>query len=51
MYNGFIVNFSKETTIEQDLIRRDLTINSISYDSQEDLYIDPTYGGIEDIKK
>ena len=43
------MNFSKETTIEQDLIRRDLTINSIAYDSQEDLYIDP-YGGIEDIK-
>lgn len=48
-HNGFIVNFSKETTIEQDLTRRDLTINSIAYDNQENLYIDP-YGGIEDIK-
>jgi len=36
-------------TIEEDLKRRDLTINSIAYDEVTDTYIDP-YGGMQDTK-
>ena len=31
-YTGFICDFSDEITLEQDLIRRDLTINAIAQD-------------------
>ncbi len=37
-------------TIEDDLLKRDFTINAIAYDLAEDKFIDVT-GGIEDIKK
>lgn len=37
-------------TVEDDLGRRDLTINAIAYDPFTDKYIDP-YGGREDIKR
>ncbi len=36
-------------TIEEDLMRRDFTINAIAYDLKENKFIDVT-GGIEDIK-
>lgn len=36
-------------TIEEDLMRRDFTINAIAYDLKENRFIDVT-GGIEDIK-
>ena len=36
-------------TIEEDLMRRDFTINAIAYDLKENKFIDIT-GGIEDIK-
>ena len=36
-------------TIEEDLVRRDFTINAIAYDLKEEKFIDVT-GGIEDIK-
>ena len=36
-------------SIEEDLLRRDFTINAIAYDLQKDEFIDIT-GGIEDIK-
>lgn len=36
-------------TIEEDLLRRDFTINAIAYDLKEEKFIDVT-GGIEDIK-
>ncbi len=36
-------------SIEEDLLRRDFTINAIAYDLQKDKFIDIT-GGIEDIK-
>ncbi len=36
-------------TIEDDLLRRDFTVNAIAYDLKEDKFIDIT-GGIEDIK-
>lgn len=48
-YNGFTTFFSPETTLEEDLARRDLTINAIAYDEKNDVYIDP-YKGIEDLK-
>ena len=36
-------------TIEEDLLRRDFTINAIAYDLKENKFVDIT-GGIEDIK-
>ena len=47
-YNGFETS-TKNVTLQEDLKRRDLTINSIAYDEANDKYIDP-YGGIDDIK-
>ncbi len=47
-YNGFICNFSKKITLEEDLFRRDLTINSIALDKYNHYY-DP-FNGIKDIK-
>ncbi|OBX04824.1 phosphodiesterase [Gallibacterium genomosp. 3] len=46
-YTGFYCDFSPEITLEQDLIRRDLTINAIAEDLQGNLY-DP-YHGIQDL--
>lgn len=46
-YTGFICDFSNDITLEQDLIRRDLTINAIAKDKEGKLY-DP-YHGVEDI--
>ena len=48
-YHGFNFYFGKEVTLEEDLSRRDLTINAIAKDEDGNL-IDP-YGGINDIKK
>ncbi|AVC43636.1 tRNA CCA-pyrophosphorylase [Francisella tularensis subsp. novicida] len=42
-YHGFEVNFSKYITLEDDLKRRDLTINSIAID-QNNKVIDPFNG-------
>ena len=39
---------SPDITVEQDLERRDFTMNAIVYDSYNDDYIDP-YNGIQDI--
>jgi tRNA nucleotidyltransferase (CCA-adding enzyme) len=47
-YKGFQVQASPEVTLEQDLARRDLTINAIARDVQGAL-IDP-YGGISDLR-
>lgn len=47
-YKGFITFFDSKVTIEDDLIRRDLTINAIACDKLGK-YIDP-YGGYRDIK-
>jgi len=46
-YTGFQFNTDPSITIEQDLLRRDLTINAIAEDEQGKL-IDP-YGGQQDI--
>jgi tRNA nucleotidyltransferase (CCA-adding enzyme) len=46
-YRGFQVQASPEVTLEQDLARRDLTINAIAKDGQA--LVDP-YGGIADLR-
>ena len=45
-YHGFAIHASPEVTLEEDLARRDLTINAIAQDG--DTLIDP-YGGQRDI--
>ena len=47
-YTGFICDFSPEITLEQDLIRRDLTINAMAQDMDGTL-IDP-YNGVKDLQ-
>ena len=47
-YGGFTFHASPEVTLEEDLQRRDLTINAIAEDEQGQL-IDP-YGGQRDLQ-
>ncbi|WP_198782652.1 multifunctional CCA addition/repair protein [Shewanella putrefaciens] len=47
-YGGFHCYASPDVTLEQDLLRRDLTINAIAQDEEGKLY-DP-FGGIKDIE-
>ena len=47
-YKGFTVYASPDVTLEQDLLRRDFTINAIAQDADGNL-IDP-YGGQADLK-
>ena len=47
-YKGFDVHASPDVTLEEDLIRRDLTINAIAKDEQGEI-IDP-YNGVRDIE-
>ena len=46
-YKGFEVHASPDVTLEEDLIRRDLTINAIAKDNNGE-FIDP-FNGIDDI--
>ena len=48
-YKGFVFHASPEVTLEEDLQRRDLTINAIAKDANGHL-IDP-FGGAEDVKR
>ena len=48
-HKGFDFNFEKDVTLEEDLYRRDLTINAIAEDEDGNL-IDP-FNGLEDIKR
>lgn len=48
-YYGFKCDFSPHITLEQDLLRRDLTINAIAQDEHGNI-IDP-YGGQNDLQK
>jgi len=48
-YKGFVIHAAPEVTLEQDLARRDLTINAIAQDAQGQL-TDP-YGGERDLKE
>ena len=47
-YKGFIVHASPDVTLEQDLLRRDFTINAMAEDADGKL-IDP-YGGEVDLR-
>ena len=47
-YTGFSTNHSPEVTLEEDLQRRDLTINAIAQDNKGNL-IDP-FHGLEDLQ-
>ena len=47
-HSGFIVHSSPEITLQEDLLRRDLTINAIAQDENGNL-IDP-YNGQQDLK-
>ena len=47
-YKGFQIHADPSVTLEQDLARRDLTINAIAKDENGHL-IDP-YGGLDDLK-
>lgn len=47
-YKGFVVHASPQVTLEQDLLRRDFTVNAIAQDERGAL-IDP-YGGQADLK-
>ncbi|OCG09133.1 hypothetical protein A9G13_03545 [Gilliamella sp. wkB178] len=48
-YTGFICDFGKEITLEQDLLRRDLTINAIAMDDNGNI-VDP-YHGVDDLNQ
>lgn len=48
-YRGFKINTSKDITIEQDLKRRDITINAMAQDVLTEDIIDQ-YGGKKDLK-
>lgn len=48
-YNGFQMDVSN-ISLQEDLKRRDLSINSIAYDEQNDIFIDP-FNGKDDLKK
>ncbi|GLQ33379.1 multifunctional CCA addition/repair protein [Litoribrevibacter albus] len=42
-YHGFICDFSSDVTLEEDLLRRDLTINAMAQDTSGEI-IDPYHG-------
>src|SRR5512134_3279279 len=48
-YYGFATRFSPDVTLEQDLARRDLTINAMAQDEDGDEVVDP-YGGRRDLE-
>jgi tRNA nucleotidyltransferase (CCA-adding enzyme) len=48
-YTGFDVDFNPNVTLEEDLSRRDLTINAMAQDPSTGLIIDP-YNGKRDIQ-
>jgi len=47
-YTGFVCDASSSVTLEEDLLRRDLTVNAIAQDNRGNL-IDP-YGGKNDLE-
>lgn len=47
-YKGFVIHASPDVTLEEDLLRRDFTVNAIAQDADGNL-IDP-YGGIADLR-
>ncbi len=49
-YHGFVFHTGPEVTLEEDLMRRDLTVNAIAQDLDSGILIDP-YGGQADLEK
>jgi tRNA nucleotidyltransferase (CCA-adding enzyme) len=49
-YRGFETRFSPDVTLEQDLERRDLTINAIAKDPETGALVDP-FGGARDLRE
>ena len=49
-YRGFVVDADPSVTLEQDLLRRDFTINAIAQDPDSGELIDP-YGGAADLQQ
>src|SRR5690554_3764808 len=49
-YHGFTFHAAPDVTIEEDLARRDLTINAIARDEEDGALIDP-FGGRRDIEQ
>ncbi|MCE9665339.1 polynucleotide adenylyltransferase [Halomonas sp. M5N1S17] len=47
-YTGFVVHASPEVTLEEDLARRDLTINAMA-ETPDGALVDP-YGGLDDLE-
>lgn len=48
-YRGFVVEYSPQTTIEEDLARRDTTMNSVALRLCDHVIIDP-FGGVRDME-
>ena len=48
-YHGFVFHAAPDVTLEQDLARRDLTINAIALDPDNGALIDP-FGGAADVR-
>ncbi|HHP51647.1 MAG TPA: polynucleotide adenylyltransferase, partial [Moorella mulderi] len=49
-YRGFEIFSSPQVSIEEDLKRRDLTVNAMALDLSTGQLIDP-YGGLEDLRR
>ncbi|WMJ70488.1 multifunctional CCA addition/repair protein [Stenotrophomonas sp. 24(2023)] len=49
-YRGFVVDADPSVTLEQDLLRRDFTINAIACDEATGTLVDP-YAGVRDIER
>lgn len=49
-YRGFAVSYDERVTIEEDLYRRDTTMNSMAFELPEEQLIDP-YGGQMDVER
>jgi len=47
-YRGFVTRFSPDVTLEQDLERRDLTVNAIARDPDSGQLVDP-FNGVADL--
>ncbi len=48
-YHGFDVEFGSDVTLEEDLSRRDLTINAMAIDMDDDTLVDP-FNGKRDVE-
>ncbi|MQU51342.1 multifunctional CCA tRNA nucleotidyl transferase/2'3'-cyclic phosphodiesterase/2'nucleotidase/phosphatase, partial [Pseudomonas sp. FSL A6-1183] len=49
-YRGFVVDADPSVTLEEDLLRRDFTINAIARDEASGVVFDP-YGGVRDLQQ